>query len=236
MILRRTLVSASLSVVIGLGAFAPSFAVDGVTEISQASIEAAGGFPMILSQDGSYRLTSNLVVTADVSAIRIHLVGNENAGPRHVTIDLNGFLITGSGSGSADGIHSRAIILRVKNGTIERFGGNGINARGGVNLHAEDLFVGANGEGGILADAAMIRNVTSRNNETFGVAMDDGLVTDSMLINNGTAGVLGLDQPKIGYKGCIFVGNGEFPVGPATNLGGNLCQGFAIGEAPVLCP
>jgi len=236
MILRRTLVGVTLSVFIGLGSVAPGFAVDGVIEISQASIEAAGGFPMILSQDGSYRLTSNLVVTEDVSAIRIHLVGNENAGPRHVTIDLNGFLITGSGSGNADGISSQATILRVKNGTVERFGGNGINARGSLNLHAEDLFIGANGGGGIFARTAMIRNVTSRNNETFGAAFDDGLVTDSMLINNGTAGVLGLDQPKIGYRGCIFVGNGEFPVGPATNLGGNLCQGFAIGEAPVLCP
>lgn len=236
MILRRELVGLSLSAAIGLGAVVPGFAVDGVIEISQASIEAAGGFPMILSQDGSYRLTSNLVVSADVSAIRVRLVESENAGPKHVTIDLNGFLITGSGSGDADGIHSRATILRVKNGTIERFGGNGINALGGVNLQAEDLFIGANDGGGILASTATIQNVTSRNNETYGVALNAGLVTDSMLINNGTAGLLGLDEPKIGYRGCIFVGNGEFPVGPATNLGGNLCQGFAIGGAPVLCP
>lgn len=233
--LRRALVSLLLSVFIGLGAVAPGFAVDGVIEISQASIEAAGGFPMILSQDGSYRLTSNLVVGTDVSAIRVRLVENENTGPKHVTIDLNGFIITGTGSGSADGIHSRATILRVKNGTVERFGGNGINAVGGVNLQAEDLFLGANDEGGIFASTATIRNVTSRNNGTFGVAISAGLVTDSMLINNGTAGLLGLEF-DVGYRGCSFLGNGEFPVGPATNLGGNLCPGPTTGSAPVLCP
>lgn len=218
--LLRLLVSLSLSLVIGLGTVAPGFAVDGVIEISQASIEAAGGFPLNIGEDGSYRLTSNLVVNTDVSAIRIRLPNSDNPGPKHVTLDLNGFLITGTRAGTAHGIDSRAILLTVKNGSIERFGGNGINADG-TNLRAEDLVVAANlGDGIFASGAAIIRNVTSRNNSGNGVHITSGLVADSMLINNEESGLLG--APAVGFRDSILTGNGT-SVNFATELGGNLC-------------
>jgi hypothetical protein len=39
-------------------------AVDGVIEINQAKVLAAGGFPFFITTGGSYRLTSNLTVPA----------------------------------------------------------------------------------------------------------------------------------------------------------------------------
>jgi len=60
-------------------AAAPAFASDGAIELNQARIEAAGGFPYSLSQPGSYRLTSDLVVSAAnttalrITADRVHL-------------------------------------------------------------------------------------------------------------------------------------------------------------------
>ena len=75
-------------------------AVDGVVLINQASALAGNvtegdgpGFPVIISRSGSYRLISDLVVSSDVTAIRI-------TAP-NVTLDLNGFSIIGPGGCTA---------------------------------------------------------------------------------------------------------------------------------------
>ena len=39
-----------------------AFAVDGVTLINQSTVMAAGGFPYVISQPGSYKLAGNLMV------------------------------------------------------------------------------------------------------------------------------------------------------------------------------
>jgi hypothetical protein len=77
----------------------PAAAVDGVIEINQAAALAGGitpgdtpGFPVTLSQPGSYRLTGNLDTTGlpnaqDVTVIRVTA--------SDVSIDLNGFAIVG---------------------------------------------------------------------------------------------------------------------------------------------
>src|SRR5882757_4036016 len=71
------------------------FAVDGVILIDQTRALAGSvtpgdtpGFPITLSQAGSYRLTGNLTVpNASTAAISI--------GADNITIDLNGFSIIG---------------------------------------------------------------------------------------------------------------------------------------------
>ena len=75
---------------------APAGAVDGLVLIDQNHALAgsvtpgdAPGFPVTISQAGSYRLASNLTVPAGVNAIEI--TAND------VTIDLNGFSIVGPG-------------------------------------------------------------------------------------------------------------------------------------------
>jgi hypothetical protein len=73
-----------------LFALAPAslLAVDGQVLISQSTVIAAGGFPYVISQPGSYKLAGNLVVPANTDAIHI-VVSN-------VTLDLNGFSIATS--------------------------------------------------------------------------------------------------------------------------------------------
>lgn len=75
-------------VVLFLFAFAPAvmFAVDGQVLISQSAVMAAGGFPYLINQPGSYKLSGNLVVPPGSDGIHV-LVSN-------VSIDLNGFSIT----------------------------------------------------------------------------------------------------------------------------------------------
>jgi hypothetical protein len=63
-----------------------AFAVDGVVLINQSTVMAAGGFPYVISQPGSYKLSGNLVATTDHQAI---LFTTNN-----VALDLNGFTVT----------------------------------------------------------------------------------------------------------------------------------------------
>ena len=79
---------ARLLLICGLVVPGAARAVDGVVEISQASVAAGGGFPLLISAEGSYVLTSNLVVTdPNLDAIQIS--------SDYVTLDLNGFHISG---------------------------------------------------------------------------------------------------------------------------------------------
>ncbi|HMK85589.1 MAG TPA: hypothetical protein VK437_06495 [Steroidobacteraceae bacterium] len=64
-------------------------AADGVVLIDQATVLASGGFPYVINTAGSYRLESNLTATASDA---IHIVTGD------VTLDLNGFTITGPGT------------------------------------------------------------------------------------------------------------------------------------------
>ena len=64
----------------------PAFAVNGVAEINQTSVNAGGGFPVTISQPGSYVLTSDLVVPdANTTGVSIQTAD--------VTLDMNGFSI-----------------------------------------------------------------------------------------------------------------------------------------------
>ena len=129
----------------------------GVITIDQAKAEAGGvtagdapGFPVTISQPGSYRLMSNLTV-ADmaVTAIRITSPG--------VTLDLNGFEVSGPNSctgtggtltclsynlpGNATrgiGILATAPAFTVHGGSVRGFAANGIQ---GIDAAAGSLTV-----------------------------------------------------------------------------------------------
>ena len=83
----------------------PAFAVDGVVEINQTCAVNTGcfsgdaaGFPVTISQTGSYRLTSDLSQTTTTNHT-IHITNTA----QNVTIDLNGFSIQGPNSCSGGG-------------------------------------------------------------------------------------------------------------------------------------
>ena len=85
-----------------LAAAFSAHASDGVIEINHAKVAASGGYPYTINQPGSYRLTSNLhqpTATTDVIDV-------ESA---NVTIDLNGFAITGNNSCSFNAASSSVI-------------------------------------------------------------------------------------------------------------------------------
>lgn len=175
-------------------------ASDGVIEINQARMAEGGitsgdtpGFPITISQPGSYRLTSNLsrfLSFIPIGSVQSHMI---DVVADDVTIDLNGFriscvrsvLIVGGGGSSGpcpsqsdgglgdaegDGIHGTGSNLAVLNGTIWGMPDDGIDA-------------------GIDAGDVLIKNVRLvRNGDSGAIAHSGSLVMDSTAKGNGGAG------------------------------------------------
>lgn len=117
----------------------------------------APGFPITISQPGSYKLTSNLVVPANTTAIDITVPG--------VTLDLNGFSVMGPVKcvlgapgmtlcNAAQNNFGTALIQAVdttvlRNGIVQGSNGVGIKLTGQAHL-LENLTVTATAGAGVL--------------------------------------------------------------------------------------
>jgi len=189
-----------------LGALAaPIYAVDGVILINQnaalAGIPAADdapGFPVTILVSGSYKLSSNLVVPdANTTAI---LIAASN-----VTIDMNGFSITGpvqcigfpvtSCSPFANGVGISGLIDRnnisIFNGTIQGMAG-GINLNGGKHIRIENVHAVNNAGDGILVPAtidARVLSCTVSENGGVGISGGGGVISGNTVNGNGSDGI-----------------------------------------------
>ena len=152
---------ATMFFVVAMLAFGGSaWAVDGVIEINQAKV--AGVFPFTIGTSGSYHLTGNLTVAGTTNAINVTV--------SNVTIDLNGFSITGPGSTESIPIGINASgqsDVTVENGTVTGFGtGVEVGPSGIVkNVHAD-----ANGGGISGANNSLIQGCTANNSTQPGGA------------------------------------------------------------------
>lgn len=169
-----------------------AFAVDGVLEINQASVDAAGGFPLTISQAGSYRLTSSLTVPSGENGIE--------ATVDDVWLDLNGFSLIGPGSCTAtigvdDKLESVICsgtlgigldgVAAVSNGTIRGFS-TGITGVSGRPIEIDRMVVTENFRGLSGGTAAAVRITDSR----FTVHGADGAtcqtVVGTTIVRNST--------------------------------------------------
>ncbi len=161
-----------------------AMAVDGVIEINQLCVQFgcfdgdSGGFPVTITNSGSYRLTSNLDVSSlptpeNVSAI--------NISSNLVTVDLNGFSIIGptvctgpnnapvdsctpTGGGIGVNASSSARNVEIKNGYIRGMGGAGVTCTGGCRVsHIVAIENGVLGISNSNEDAILINNIARRN-------------------------------------------------------------------------
>jgi hypothetical protein len=154
------------------------------------------GFPVTLSDPGSYRLNGNLVVP-DGATTAIEITAD------NVTLDLNGFSIIGPNtctpsptqcaiSGGA-GIGVVAVgasgnpspsNVRVFNGTVQGMGGHGIRLLGAGNV-VERVFASSNGGPGIVVgDGSVIDSYAHLN--AAGAAIIGQIVRGSIATNNIT--------------------------------------------------
>lgn len=219
-------------------AFAPAYAlaVDGVVLINQSTVMAAGGFPYVISQPGSYRLSGNLTVPdANTNAIMINAVG--------VTLDLNGFSIIGptvctgfpattscSPTGTGNGIIAGNAILTglatditVANGTVRGMGSRGIDLDGVSGVTVEKVRASSNGIIGILVGFnSLIAGSIANNNGLRGIQNFQGILSGNIADGNKETGIIancpstvignqvtnnGSSNLFINGPGCVAVNN-----------------------------
>jgi len=137
----------------------PCVADDGRIEISQIMV------PYEISTSGSYVLTENLSVTgANDTAILIET--------NNVSIDLNGFVISGpdvgTGSGAGIGATNR-MGISVCNGFVTGFGSSGIDLESSA--------------------YSTVSGVQAFDNRAHGIALGSGIVSDCQVFDNGTDGI-----------------------------------------------
>jgi len=192
--------AAVLSVFV-LTAASSAYAVDGVVLIDQNRALAGNvtpgddpGFPVSLTKSGSYRLSSDLVVSD------INLSGISIETGQAVSIDLNGFSIRGvhsggprpcqavtPGKGIATGL-GNATDVDIRNGTIERMGCDGILLIGFGNM-VQNVRVRGNGATGIQLTGVIINN-TITNNGGEGISSFDAVVTGNHISDNDAEGIV----------------------------------------------
>lgn len=184
----------------------PAFAAEGLIEINQAKALAGGvttgdtaGFPVTLSGNGSFILTSDLnlaVANTPQDTNAIEVIGES------ISIDLNGFTIYGitqcspphpitctqTGLGIGIEVPFTFTNLAVRNGTIRGHGKHGIHQENGRASY-EDLDVSSNGGSGLIVQNASVRRVRARLNGLRGIDLLEGSASDSSANLNKLDGI-----------------------------------------------
>jgi parallel beta helix pectate lyase-like protein len=163
---------------------------DGIVEINQACATSvagcfpgdAGGFPVTIVAPGSYRVTSNLSVPLNTTAIQI----NANL----VTLDLGGFVVSGLNACPGypttsctvtrgnPGITSAQFLVVVRNGSVTGMGGIGISLTG-PSSEVDSVRLLGSGDDGISAQGAVrITHCFSGGNFGDGIDIGEGVTAD----------------------------------------------------------
>lgn len=173
--------------------------------------------PFTITASGMYHLTGNLTQpNTYTNAIEVDA--------NNVTIDLNGFTISGAGG---DGRKSGITILdnsniEIRNGAITNFGypdGNGVYADSSSNnIKVENVRVVNNGmyglslwgkgnsvincvatgnNSGIVAHNAVIKNNVASNNTYIGISSGNSTVTNNTASENGWNGINNADNGSV---------------------------------------
>ena len=161
-------------------------------------------FPIIITQPGSYVLTSNVVVpTPDTDGISIE---SDN-----VTLDLNGHAIIGPGKESGEdgnGIHADGKNnIAIRNGTVRDFDDHGIILVHGSNQQVTDIRASNNDSYGIYIWSGTITNCTASNNSSGMVGFFGCAITNCTANTNDYIGISGFHQATI--TNCTAERNGS---------------------------
>jgi parallel beta-helix repeat protein len=161
-----------------------------------------------ITQAGSYYLTANLAVSSGKNGIEVAASG--------VTIDLNGFLISGFG-GLAGIVPSSTTIERitVRNGCIIFCTGGGIALEGIPAVTVEHVSVETCSGYGIRTGVdSTVKDCLAKGNST-GIAVGDGsLVSDCRAIGNSVGGIAAASNSVV--TRCSAGGNAGYGISVST--------------------
>lgn len=238
------------------------YAVDGQVLINQATVNATGGFPYVISQPGSYKLSGNLVVP-DINTTAIRIATD------FVTIDLGGFSIIGPNNcaggtcprGPGSGIETLQgkvyFNITIRNGTIQGMGLSGISLYGD-SIMVEYVHARSNGFDGIFlarfdlsGTPGVLTTVQYCDAElnSSGITAEEGRISHSNASRNRFSGIR-IDRGAVDYNivsgnaifglfgspayvGNVFRNNGADDIEPGTFAPVNLGQNLC---GSTLCP
>jgi hypothetical protein len=230
---------------------ARAYAVDGVVLIDQAKVLAAGGFPYHITQSGSYRLSSNLLVDSATDAVDVSA--------NNVTIDLNGFSIIQTATTSPPGKlainGSTANAVTIRNGFIANWD---YSISLASNCTVQNTTITSTNIGlQCFRYSAINANLVIANpspgaieHGQIGISASSGSVISGNTVSGFTTyGIETVETPSVNSPGALITGNAvSGPGGGAigilaacpANLVGNAATGngsrdFFIGEYGAVC-
>jgi parallel beta-helix repeat protein len=134
--------------------------------------------PFTINAAGSYYLTSNLTPPGSAAGI---IISADN-----VTVDLSGFILLGTLSGTASGISVPAAQknIQIRNGTIRNWNGNGIAAASATNSVFRDLRLSDNFDNGLVTGAGVLVVDCVADNNIVGLSVGAGSTIRSCTVSN----------------------------------------------------
>jgi parallel beta-helix repeat protein len=216
-------------VVASLVPFHLAFAADGVIEINQAIAQRGAvngdlvadpaGFPVIITQPGSYRLTGNLDVRVAADPQNVHGI---SVAVNDVSIDLNGFAIYGPTV--CTGAPPAEVLSCAPTGS-----GIGINANLRNNVSISGGVVNGAGRYGVLCgQSCRIERMHVENSGLHGISAADGsLIVGNTSRRNQSSGLGFTSQGGVTYRGNSAVENGGNGITPG---GSDTIEGNTVRE------
>ena len=160
--------------------------VEARTPLSQETTPGDAASLYRITQDGSYYLTQNELVSGVDNVILVQA--------RNVTLDLNGFTVSGSTLFGAPqrGIYVDPGVIGIntftlKNGTIRGMADYGLECQFLTTIaRLEGVNFVENGTGALLPQEAVVRDCVSYGNTEFGMVASRGTVMGSSFVENAT--------------------------------------------------
>jgi hypothetical protein len=186
--------------------------------VSAAIAEAVviKALPYEITTRGYYKINTNLKSSGHGIVVKAN----------NVTIDLNGYTIEGSGTGTYYGIHmSGRTNVEIRNGTIRNFGASGIfeDSDSGCSHRVINVRVMNNKGSGIDLPGRnhMVKDCTVSNNTWNGIVAQSGsTISGNAVYNNGAYGIYaGYGSTVSGNASYSNGKDGIYTISGATVIG-----------------
>ncbi len=151
-------------------------------EVNNVNTPGDASSVFVISQPGSYCLTSNVVGVAGKNGIKIDA--------DNVTLDLAGFGVLGVGNSLSGIVINNHFHIVIRNGSITGWSSHGLDGASGGLARIEDLRTDANGWNGLVINSgSQVNNCVAAQNTGVGIAVsNDVLVTGCVSSLNGGHG------------------------------------------------